>query len=211
MKICLFFSSFFALTSLISLTPDQAFKKLQEGNRRYSLDKLIECDQTTARRKEVFASQKPFSVVVGCSDSRVPPEIIFDQGLGDLFTVRVAGNVIGEIELETIKYACLKLGTPLVLVLGHQNCGAIEASLHGDISSIPSIGKLIAPAIERAKKTGVLKLEFVVKENIRIGVEFLKKDKDLQHLVSQKKLKIVGGYYRLENGTVNFLDGEGKS
>lgn len=211
MKLCLFFSSFLALTTLISLTPDQAFKKLQEGNKRYRVDQLTECDQTTARRKEVLARQKPFSVVIGCSDSRVPPEMIFDQGLGDLFTVRVAGNVIGEIELETIKFACLKLGTPLVLVLGHQNCGAIEASLQGDISSIPSISKLIDPAIKKVKKAGVLKLEFVVKENVKIGVEFLKKDKDLQLLVSQKKLKVVGGYYSLENGTVTFLDGEGKS
>jgi len=211
MKLCLFFSSFLALTTLISLTPDQAFKKLQEGNKRYSLDKLTECDQTTARRKEIYARQKPFSVVIGCSDSRVPPEMIFDQGLGDLFTVRVAGNVIGEIELETIKFACLKLGTSLILVLGHQNCGAIEASLQGDISSIPSISKLIDPAIKKVKKAGVLKLEFVVKENVKLGVEFLKKDKDLQLLVSQKKLKVVGGYYSLEHGTVTFLDGEGKS
>jgi carbonic anhydrase len=97
------------------------------------------------------------------------------------------------------------------LVLGHQNCGAIEASLDGNIANIPSISKLIAPAIKRAKKAGVLKLEFVVKENVKSGVEFLKKDKDLHLLISQKKLKVVGGYYSLENGTVTFLDGEGKS
>lgn len=211
MRCCLFFACFLAFANLFGLTPDQAMEKLQEGNKRYRIDQLTECDQTTARRKEVFARQKPFSVVIGCSDSRVAPEIVFDQGLGDLFTVRVAGNVIGDIELETIKFACLKLSTPLVLVLGHQNCGAIEASLEGNISNIPSISQLIAPAIKTAKKAGVLKLEFVVKENVKNGVKFLKKDKDLQLLISQKKLKVVGGYYSLENGTVTFLEEGGKS
>ena len=137
----------------------QALEKLVEGNKRYFLLKQSHPNQGIERRKEVKNGQKPFAVIVGCSDSRIPPEIIFDQGLGDLFVIRVAGNIVDDVALGSIEYAASHLGSQLVVVLGHSKCGAVTATVQGGEvhGHIGSIVKAIAPAVERAKaETGDL-------------------------------------------------------
>src|SRR3954447_12993305 len=114
---------------------DQALAKLIEGNRRYAQNKEQHPDETMARRKELENEQHPFAVILSCADSRVPPELIFDQGLGDLFVIRVAGNIADGAVLGSIEYAVEHLGTKLILVLGHENCGAVSAAVAGENAS----------------------------------------------------------------------------
>lgn len=187
------------------MSGDEAIKRLLEGNRRYFTDQLEHPDMTSVRREEVAFKQSPFAVIVGCSDSRVPPEIIFDQGLGDLFSVRVAGNVIGPIELDTVEYAALYLDAALVLVLGHERCGAVTAVLEGNTKDIKSIAKLIEPAVKIAKKEEGNTLENCIKENVKLVVEKLKKKKALASLIKKEKLKVIGGYYDLDTGHVTII------
>ena len=132
---------------------DRALQKLMEGNTRYVSARLAHPNQTPARRAEVSEGQHPFAVIVGCSDSRLPPEIIFDQGLGDLFVVRLAGHVLNDEALGSIEYAVEHLGTQLIMVLGHDRCGAVTAAVkEGDASGhLGSIMKAIAPAVKKAK------------------------------------------------------------
>src|ERR1700733_14101977 len=125
--------------SLFGLTPDQALASLMEGNQRFSKDKSLHLDRTSERRQELISKQAPYAIIVGCSDSRVAPEIIFVQGMGDLFIVRVAGNVFGPLELESIEFAIFALKSVLILVLGHENCGAIKAVIQGKTEEIPAI------------------------------------------------------------------------
>ena len=111
------------------VSPDQALARLMDGNRRYSQNKEQHPDETLARRMELQSSQHPFAVILSCSDSRVPPELIFDQGLGDLFVIRVAGNIVDDDGLGSIEYAVEHLGTKLIVVLGHEKCGAVSAAV----------------------------------------------------------------------------------
>src|SRR5213594_1967927 len=137
-----------------SVAPAEAISKLKEGNGRYTSGNLQHPGQTTDRRTELAKSQYPFATVVSCSDSRVPPEIVFDQGLGDLFIVRVAGNVLNDEGLGSIEYAVDHLGTRLILVLGHQRCGAVQAAKEtiaakGKAAAhIQSLVTAIKPAVE---------------------------------------------------------------
>lgn len=124
----IFYSFFFISPLLFCLSPQEALKKLQEGNERFVSDKSLRClTDKEDRRKALVNNQKPFAIILGCSDSRVAPEILFDQGLGDLFIIRVAGNVLGSSEIDSITYAVKALLCPLIVVLGHENCGAVEA------------------------------------------------------------------------------------
>jgi carbonic anhydrase len=135
------------------LTGDQALQELMNGNKRYVAAELAHPNQTAARRAEVAKGQDPFAIIVGCSDSRVPPEIIFDQGLGDLFVTRVAGNIVDDVVLGSIEYAAEHLGVPLIVVLGHKRCGAVEAAAKGGDAPvhIRSLVEAIKPAIKKAK------------------------------------------------------------
>jgi len=145
-------------------------------------------------------------VIVGCSDSRVPPEIIFDQTIGDLFVVRVAGNIIGPIELDSIEYSVDKLGTPLVLILGHQNCGAVAAALSGSGNEdIESITPYIQKAVDETKNMPGDPLINAIKANVVNGIKTLKKSRVIAALLRSKKLKIVGAYYELATGKVELL------
>lgn len=187
------------------LSPDVVIGKLMEGNERFVQDQLNH-PRHTLRREATSSSQSPCAVILTCSDSRVPPEIIFDQGVGDLFVVRDAGNVVGPIELDSIEFAAIYLKASLILVLGHENCSAVKAVLEGNTKYIEAIADLIKPAIhESALKNGD-QLERAIKSNVRHTVSFLERNSTLRKMIDEGKLKICGGYYDLKTGRVSLID-----
>ncbi len=188
------------------ISPDAALKRLIEGNSRFMQDKLEHPDRTSERREALVFSQSPFATIVGCSDSRVSPEIIFDQGVGDLFIVRVAGNVIGNIEAESIDYAVLYLKSSVILVLGHESCGAVDAVMHGQTKDIHSIAKIISPSIVKTgNMSGEEKLASSIRANAINMRDYLRKHPALKKLIEQNQLKIEAGYYYLQSGQVELL------
>jgi carbonic anhydrase len=189
---------------LVCQTPQDALDKLMEGNKRYTQDKLLYPDLSNGRRQALTSKQQPFAVILGCSDSRVPPELIFDQGLGDLFVVRLAGNVVTPVVLDSIEYAAKYLGASIILVLGHENCGAIKAVYEGVTVDIEALAAQISPAIEGCKK----KKEPVnecVRANVRYVVKELQSYPAIKKLLEQKQVQIVGAYYSLESGAVELI------
>jgi carbonic anhydrase len=191
---------------------EETLQRLIEGNQHYVSDQLTQPKNVCApRRTEIAAGQHPSAVVLSCSDSRVPPEYIFDQGLGDLFVVRVAGNVADPVALGSIEYAVEHLHVPLVIVMGHDNCGAVSATLHGGKpeGNIRSIVAKIAPAVKKAKtsgKKGEKLLDAAVVENVRsVTAGLTRESKIIKHLVDKKQLKIVPAKYNLATGMVEFL------
>ncbi len=189
------------------ITPKQALSRLMAGNERFVKDGSIHPERTKERRLETAERQEPFAVILGCSDSRVSPEIIFDQGIGELFIVRIAGNVVGHIELDSIEYPTLYLNSSLVMVLGHENCGAVKAVLDGNTKDIEAVATLIEPAAERTKGQGEDRLENTIKMNVKLIVQQLKNTPVLSNLITQKKLNIVGAYYNFHTGKVELLSG----
>ena len=202
-------SIFFAMMILTSsavdaVSTDDSLYKLLEGNQRYVVDRLQFPDRSTDRRLSLIANQKPFAVILGCSDSRVPPEIIFDQGLGDLFVVRVAGNVISPVVLDSIEYACKYLGSSVIMILGHENCGAVQAVYDGKTEDIEAIAEKIFPAIKKCKKEkrGVTSC---IKENVK-NVEMQVNDyPSIRSLIQMGHVKVVGAFYSLATGKVEIL------
>jgi carbonic anhydrase len=190
------------------LTGDQALKRLIAGNKRYVLSRPVHPRQTPERRTELRNGQYPFAVVLGCSDSRVPPEVIFDQGLGDLFVVRVAGNLIDDIILASIEYAAAHLHTPLIMVLGHSECGAVgSVAKGGDLEGhMPTLVEAISPALKKAEgKPGDL-VNNAAKVNAKMVSEQLKDTAPiLSKQVIKARLKIVAAYYDLKTGVVEIL------
>jgi carbonic anhydrase len=187
-------------------------KKLIEGNRRFVSGNLATKDFSEAKRKELAKGQKPFAVVVGCSDSRVSPEIIFDQGLGDIFVVRVAGNVLDPISLGSIEYAVEHLKTPLIVILGHTHCGAVEAAIESKgkaEENINAIVKKILPAVEKARKkskTSEDLLNKAIEENVLLQKEYmLKHSRIIRKFVKAKKVQIVTAIYDIESGEVQII------
>jgi carbonic anhydrase len=193
----------------LDITPDAALARLKEGSARFVNNTPQHADLTAERYDKMKASQEPFATIVGCSDSRVPPELIFDQGLGDLFVVRVAGNVVGPIELDTIEYGVFRLHTPLILVLGHENCGAVKAALalkEGQKSpDIQHIYPLIEPALTNLTGQGNQLLEQAVKKNVMHNVDVIKKDPRIAQLIKEGKLQVLGGYYDLVDYRITLL------
>ncbi|MFA6401961.1 MAG: carbonic anhydrase [Salinivirgaceae bacterium] len=190
---------------------DEALQLLKEGNKRFVIDQPLPDDISTNKKKDLKdKGQKPFAVIVTCSDSRVPPELIFDQGLGDLFVIRVAGNVIDSIEMGSIQYAVEHLESPLVVVLGHENCGAVKATIAGGEipGSIPSISCRILPSVLKAKSVSDNEdnlADRVTDANVEAAVEILEKDPLLEHLIESGKIKVIGAKYLLETGTVTYF------
>lgn len=189
--------------SLLAVTHQESLDRLMEGNRHYVQDHLMSGDTGSYRRNELISKQKPFAVILGCADSRVPPEIIFDQGIGDLFVVRVAGQVAGPFEIDSIDYAVKILGSSLILVLGHESCGAVHAVMTGNTADIKDIADFMQPAIKGIQKADT---EKGVKANVRWNVDYLKKTPVVQKLIQQGKLNVIGGYYTLSDGHVEILD-----
>ena len=194
--------------SLESPSPDAALKRLLDGNQRFVTQKSKHPDQLRSRIKEVAQAQHPFATVLSCADSRVTPEILFDEGIGDLFDIRVAGNIVTPEVLGSIEYAVALLGTPLIMVLGHERCGAVTAAvseehLPGHISSFV---KAIKPAIPKTKDESIDLIDEAVTANVQYQIQKLKQNSTI---VSQQlldgKLKIVGGRYDLDTGEVKLI------
>lgn len=190
---------------------EDAVKRLLEGNRRYIAGKNSASHRTAKRRTEVSKGQHPFAIIVGCSDSRVPPEILFDQGIGDLFVVRSAGNVIDDIAIGSIEYAVEHLGVQLVMVLGHERCGAVDATLKGGVvgGKLKSVVAAIKPAVEKAIAKGQTAhgcdlLCSSVKNNARMVAEKLRTSSPvLTEVFENGMLRVVGAYYELDSGVVS--------
>lgn len=187
--------------------------KLKIGNQRFVKGYPIHPDETLDRIRELKKGQHPFAVVVGCSDSRIPPELIFDQGLGDIFTIRTAGNVIGDYELGSVEYAVEHLKCNLVVVLGHENCGAIQAFISSDNQRhedhIQTIVDYISNEDEEKAILDSIKSnpDLAVRANIKHGVFLLQNSTPiLKHLVQSGKVAVIGAYYDLDSGKVTFED-----
>ncbi len=187
-----------------TLTPEQTFHKLLSGNTAFATNKLKHPHQSTKWAKEISKEQHPFAVVVTCSDSRVAPEVLFDQGLGDLFVVRTAGEVVGDFEIGSIEYAVSHLGSALIVVMGHERCGAVKATIAGDSThaSVESIFKEIQPAVDAAKNLDGDFLDNAIKLNVKLVAAKISKSPVLKSYFDQGKLKIVGAYYDLDDRLV---------
>ena len=146
----------------------------------------------------------PFAIILGCSDSRVPPEIAFDQGVGDIFVVRIAGNVASQLEVESIEYSAVHLNSSIVMVLGHKNCGAVDAVLQEKTGGIPGLTEIIRPAVLKAKKNEK-GLDDAIIDNVKNTVATVKKSKTLAQLIKDGKIDVVGGYYDLGTGKVELI------
>ena len=192
-----------------NLSAKESLKKLKEGNKRFVEMKLQHPDSDKKRRDEMLKGQHPFVVVLSCSDSRVPPELIFDQGLGDIFEIRNAGNVLDEHVIGSIEYAVMHCGVKLVVIMGHQDCGAINATLSGvsETKYIQSLEDSIKPAVEECKKNGLeINSDNVVKAHVMQDIrELFEQDADLVKFVKEHDVKTVPAYYHLDTGKVDFL------
>jgi carbonic anhydrase len=198
----------------------EALERLREGNRRFVSD-LRSRDTLTGqtRRNELAAGQEPFAIILGCSDSRVPAEIVFDQGLGDLFVIRVAGNIVASSQVGSVEFAAARFGTRLVVVLGHSQCGVVLATLeelqrptdrqsrhlHSIVDRVrPSVEALLATDLRHAPDALV---RLAVRANIRVSANHLRHGSEvLEQLVQKDGLVVVGAEYSLETGLVDFFD-----
>jgi carbonic anhydrase len=186
---------------------NKSLQRLIDGNERYVNNKSEHPNRNEERRKAISSKQAPFAVIVGCSDSRVSPEIIFDEGLGDLFVVRVAGNAIGSIELESIEYSAVYLNSSIILVLGHENCGAVDAVIQNQTSDIKTIAKLIEPSVQKAQESNPNNLlEQSIKNNALNMKDFLEKSPNIEQLIKKKKIEVHAAYYNLKTGLVELLE-----
>lgn len=189
------------------LTPDQALKLLMDGNKRFVSRKMERPHQDWARVQEVAKGQNPFAAVLSCADSRIPSEIVFDQGFGDLFVCRVAGNVATPEEIGSLEFGAAVLGTKVIMVIGHEKCGAVEATIKG--AQVPGqIGSLIdaiKPALSRAKNFKGDPLAKAVKANVLLQVDNLKASPVLAERIASGQLKVVGAYYDLDAGTITLV------
>jgi len=201
----------------------EALERLREGNRRFAAgDSSHDARSARTRRDELASSQLPFAAILGCSDSRVPVEIVFDQGLGDLFVIRVAGNIVAPSQIGSIEFAAERFGTRLVVVLGHSRCGAIQATLeqlqrprenqsrnlHSIVDRIrPSVEGLLATELRNDPETLVRQ---AVRSNIRASVSHLRYGSPMiEQLLRHDGLLVVGAEYSLETGLVDFFEGVG--
>lgn len=210
--------STFAVASEIApaVTADQALEKLMDGNANYVKEAAGNCvkNSTAKMREGVAAKQHPYAIILSCSDSRVPPEILFDKGLGEIFVVRVAGNVVSPHELGSIEYAVEHIGSPLIMVLGHERCGAVTATVeangkpvHGNVGSLIAS---IAPAAEAAKATGATGpalVEAACNANVEnVSAEIKAKSPVIAEAIKAGHVKIVGAKYDLDSGKVELLN-----
>jgi carbonic anhydrase len=204
---------------MISAT--EALERLQEGNTRFSLNvRGQDAFISQSRRAELQNNQEPFAIILGCADSRVPAEIVFDQGLGDLFVIRIAGNIVAPSGIGSVEFAASRFGTQLVVVLGHSRCGAILATLEelrrpteNQSRNLRSIVDRVRPSVEPLLGDGPRHdtnalINEAVRANIRASVRNLRKGSEiLEQLVQDGSLTIVGAEYSLETGVVEFFDG----
>jgi carbonic anhydrase len=199
----------------------QALDRLREGNARFVAD--IRSHATVARRshrEDLADGQEPFAIILGCSDSRVPAEIVFDQGLGDLFVIRVAGNIVAPSQVGSVEFAASKFNTRLVVVLGHSRCGAVEATLEElqrpsgrQSRNLSSIVDRVRPSVEALLATEIRHdpaalIRDAVRANVRVSASQLRHGSELlESLIAREGLIVVGAEYSLESGIVDFFDG----
>src|SRR5687768_8663220 len=197
----------------------QALDRLREGNARFAAD--ARSPATIARRshRDFVDGQEPFAIILGCSDSRVPAEIVFDQGLGDLFVIRVAGNIVAPSQIGSVEFAVSKFGTRLVVVLGHSRCGAVEATLDElrrpsakQSRYLYSIVERVRPSVEPLLATPLRDdpaalMRDAVRANVRVSASQLRHGSELLESLASEGLLVVGAEYSLENGMVEFFDG----
>jgi carbonic anhydrase len=179
------------------------------GNLRYVQHKEQHPDESLARRKELEAGQHPFAVILGCADSRVSPELLFDEGLGDLFVIRVAGNIVDDAVLGSIEYAVEHLGTKLIMVLGHEKCGAVSAAVAGGIAPghIQAVVSAIQPSVGASAKDPGDKIHNCVIANVRrVAQQVRESEPVLKDAVEKLGVKVVAADYALDSGKVNLLD-----
>lgn len=191
-----------------SITADEALQLMKEGNQRFVNDELKHPNLDQQRRRMLTEGQAPHTVILACSDSRVIPDVIFDQGLGDLFVIRVAGNVAKDKVLGSIEYAVQHLGSKLIIVLGHEKCGAVTAALEpAQVEGhVGIILEEIKPAVYMARQQDGDLLENAIKNNVRIMRERVNDSLPiLNRAVREQGVKVVSGYYRLDSGEVIFL------
>ncbi len=192
-----------------SVSPDESLKRLQDGNERFVAGTPTQTTKDASRRTEVAQGQKPFAIVVSCSDSRVGPEVVFDQGLGDIFVVRTAGHVVDDIGLGSIEYAVEHLGSSLILVLGHERCGAVAATVAGGEAPghIPAIVKAIKPAVAKTKGQAGDAVDNAVRAQVvEVVGQLQKADPVLAERVKAGKLKVAGARYDLDSGRVEIIE-----
>lgn len=189
-------------------TGQQALERLIAGNHRFVTGNLMHPNQSPERRLALGQGQTPFAAILGCADSRVPPSIIFDQGLGDLFAIRVAGNILDSSVVGSLEFAAAKLEVPLIVVLGHASCGAVEAAANGgDLpGQLPRIAQAIQPAVERARNQPGNLLQNAIRANAQLVAQQLRTSEPvLAGRVAAGQLKIVPAYYNLTSGSVEIL------
>lgn len=198
----------------------EALERLREGNLRFASN-VRDSDtlQNQTRRAELAAGQQPFAIILGCSDSRVPAEIVFDQGLGDLFVIRVAGNIVAPSQVGSVEFAAARFGTRLVVVLGHSQCGAVVATLEelqrpteNQSRNLQAIVDRVRPSVEGLLATDLRHdmealVSHGVRANIRASVSHLRHGSPvLEQLIQKEDLRVVGAEYTLETGVVEFFD-----
>jgi carbonic anhydrase len=198
-----------------------ALDRLREGNRRFvSGARSSDALASQTRRSELAAGQEPFAIILGCSDSRVPAEIVFDQGLGDLFVIRVAGNIVASSQIGSVEFAAERFGTRLVTVLGHSQCGAVLATLeelqqptNNQSRNLRSIVDRVRPSVEALLVTELRHdpealMRHAVRANVRVSASHLRHGSEvLEQLIQRDGLLVVGAEYSLETGVVDFFDG----
>ena len=188
--------------------PDEALARLVEGNKRFVEMKLTHPEQDASCRTTLAKGQQPFAVILGCSDSRVPPEVIFDQGLGDLFVVRVAGNVVDDLGIASVEYAVEHLGSRLIVVLGHERCGAVTAAVKGGEfpGHLPALMTALKPAVDKSKGCSGDAVDGAVLANVELTAALLRESKPiLAELAEKGEIKIVGARYDLDSGAVELI------
>jgi carbonic anhydrase len=203
------------------MTAQDALDRLRDGNQRFVADQGdVSTQASQTRRRALTGGQEPFAIILGCSDSRVPAEIVFDQGLGDLFVIRVAGNIVAPSQVGSVEFAAERFGTRLVVVLGHSTCGAVLATVE-ELGRPPqqrsrnllSIVDRIRPVVEPFMATGLdlspdALVAQAVRANIRASANHLRHGSEvLEHLIANDGLMVVGAEYSLQTGVVDFFDG----
>ena len=196
-----------------AIAPEAASKRLSDGNARYASNNMQEKDFSADRAKRATA-QYPFAAILSCADSRVAPELIFDQGPGELFIVRVAGNVANADGIASLEYAVQVLNTPLIMVLGHSGCGAVDAAIKvaaGQLSlpgHLPGLISQIMPAVKNAPKGDGSKLDSAIEENVRLGVKKISAAGPiLSKAAKAKKIMVTGGVYDIATGKIRLVTG----
>jgi carbonic anhydrase len=197
----------------LAANADQALQLLRDGNQRFAADRAQHVDDNLARRMAVSSTQRPFATILSCVDSRVPVELIFDRGIGDLVVIRSAGEVLDRSVVGSLEFGVAELNTPVLMVLGHQRCGALTAAVKAFDTRETQPGDLeylvdaLAPAVRQVSGRPGDRVTNAVKANVALTIAQLRKSPVLGQAESTGKAKIVGGYYDLDTGKVDVLDG----